>query len=146
MKPKSSSSARIWNAREPVLLDDRFPDREAQVVRVHDERRLLLGRVRPDDVRVGLERVEILVLRQEVRLAEQPRVPIRRPALVHDLAREHGVEIERLLAHRAEDVALPLFELGRVLRDQPEQVALGLGRDRRSRALERRVHRLGAAG
>ena len=85
------------------------------MVRVDDQRRLLLGGVRPHHVGVGLERVEVLVLREEVRFAQQPRVPIRRPALVHDLAREHGVEIERFLAHGAEDVALPLLELGRVL-------------------------------
>src|SRR5262249_5402296 len=87
----------------------------------------------------------ILVLRQEVRLAQQPRVPIRRPAFVHDLAREHRIEVERLLAHRAEDVALPLLELGRVLRDHPEQIALGLRWNRRARALERGIGYLRSA-
>src|SRR6188508_3710383 len=72
-------------------------------------------------------------------------MPVRRPALVHDLAGEDGMEIERLLAHGAENVALPLLELRRVLGDEPQQVALGRRRDRGARALERRVGRRSAA-
>jgi hypothetical protein len=123
---------RAWHA---VLGDDRFPDRETHVIGIRRERGLLLRCVRAHDVGVRLDRVEILVVRQEVGLAQQARVPVRRPALVHDLAGEHGIEIERLLAHGAEHVTLPLLELGRVLGDEPEQVALGLRRNRRAYAL-----------
>src|SRR5262249_6302603 len=49
-------------------------------------------------------------------------------------------------ADRAEDVALPLLEIRGIFGDEPKQVALGLGRNRRARALERRVDGLGAAG
>ena len=66
-----------------------------------------------------LDRRDVEVLRQEVGLPQQARVPVRRPALVHDLAREHRVEIEGLLAHRQEDVALPAIELRPVLGNEP---------------------------
>src|SRR6185295_9853813 len=73
-------------------------------------------------------------------------MPVRGPALVHDLAREHGVEVERLFAHGSKDVALPLLELRRVLRDEPEQVALGRGRQARALALELLLGRNRSAG
>src|SRR5690606_34371512 len=62
------------------------------------------------------------------RLAQQPRMPVRRPALVHDLRREQRIEVERLLAYGEEDVALPALELRRVVCDEPEEVALGMRR------------------
>ena len=73
--------ADLERALEPVLRDDRLPDREPEVIRIRGQRRLLLGRMRPHDVRVRLQRVEILVVRQEVGLAQQARVPIRTPSL-----------------------------------------------------------------
>src|SRR5512139_2216272 len=72
-------------------------------------------------------------------------MPVRRPALVHDLARENGMEIERLLAHGAKDVPLPCLELRRVLGDEPQQVALGFRRERGAGALERRLGHRSAA-
>src|SRR3954452_20091925 len=58
-------------AIEAVLLDDAFPDGEAEVIRIHGERRLLTGRVRPHNVGVCLERLEISRLRQEVGLSQE---------------------------------------------------------------------------
>src|SRR5687767_10955189 len=58
-------------------------------------------------------------------------MPVRGPALIHDLTREDRIEIKRLFANREEDVALPWLHLGRVLRDEPQQVTFGMRRDRR---------------
>ena len=44
--------ANLERALEPVFLDDGLPDREAEVIRIRGQRRLLLGRVRPHDVRI----------------------------------------------------------------------------------------------
>src|SRR5690606_1031755 len=57
------------------------------------------------------------------------------PALVHDLRREEGIEVEGLLAHGEENVPLPILELGRVVGDEPEQIAFGMRRYRRALAL-----------
>ena len=93
---------------------------------------LLLGGHRPHYVRVALDGVEVRLLGHEVRLAQQPRVPVRRPALVHDLRGEDRVEIERLLAHGEKDVTLPALHLRRVVGDEPQQVALRMRRHRRT--------------
>ena len=53
------------------------------------------------------------------------RVPVRRPALVHDLGLPLGGEVVRLLADDVEDVALPGVQRG-VLEQEQEDVALGL--------------------
>src|ERR1041384_1935588 len=78
----------LARAREAVGIDDLLPQREAEVVRVDRERGLLARGVGPDHVGVRLDRREVEILRQEVGLAQEPRVPVRRPALVHDLTGE----------------------------------------------------------
>ena len=115
--------------RQALALDDLLPHREAEVIGVDAERDLLFRSHRTHHVRVALDGVEIRLLRHEVRLAQQPRVPVGRPALVHDLRGEHRVEIERLLAHREEDVTLPALHLRGVVRHEPQQVVLGMRRD-----------------
>src|SRR5579871_6011261 len=115
---------------EPVALDDLFPHSETEMVGIDAERHLLLGRHRAHDIGVTLDRVEIGLLRHEVRLAQQPRVPVGGPALIHDLRGEYGIEIERLLTHCEEDVALPTLHLGRVVRYEPQQVTLRMRRHR----------------
>ncbi len=114
----------------PSRSDDLLPHRETEVIRIDRERHAFAAAMRAHHVGMALDRVEIGLLRQEIRLAQQPRVPVRGPALVHDLGGEHGIEIERLLAHGEEDVALPAFEVGRVVGDEPQQVALGMRRYR----------------
>ncbi len=52
-------------------------------------------------------------------------MPVRRPALVHDLRLPLGREVVRLLADDLEDVALPPIER-RVLEEEEEDVALGV--------------------
>ena len=47
-------------------------------------------------------------------------MPVRGPALVHDLGGEHRIEIERLLAHREKDVALPALHVGSIGGDEPQ--------------------------
>ncbi len=78
-----------------------------------------------------LDGVQISLLRNEVGLPQQPRMPVGRPALVHDLRRKHRIEVKRLLAHRQKDVALPALHLGRVVGDEPEQIPLRMRRYRR---------------
>src|SRR5262245_30543587 len=41
---------------EPLLLDDLLPHREAEVIRIHVERDLLVGRDRAHDIRMALDR------------------------------------------------------------------------------------------
>jgi hypothetical protein len=87
------------------------------------------------------------LLRQEIGFAQQPRVPVRGPALVHDLAGEDRVEVVGLFAHGQENVALPVFQLGRVVGNKPQQVGFRLRRQRR--ALQWRItgrRRIGLAG
>src|SRR3954449_11758766 len=109
------------------------------MVGIDGERRLLAARERAHHVRMRLDRRQIERLRQELRFAQEARVPVRGPALVHDLAGEHRVEVERLRAHHQEDVALPLLELGGVVGDEPEEVVLRVRRDRRPH--QARLHR-----
>jgi hypothetical protein len=85
-------------------------------------------------------------LRQEVGLAQEARVPVGRPALVHDLAGEHRVEVQRLGAHHEEDVALPLLQLGRIVGDEPEQVVLRVRRHAGAQRAERQRFRPRFAG
>jgi hypothetical protein len=66
---------------EAPLLDDALPHREAEVIRVDREGRLLLRRERPHHVRMAGDRIQVEVLGEEVRLTQEPRVPVRRPAL-----------------------------------------------------------------
>lgn len=61
---------------------------------------------------------------------QQARVPVASPTLVHDWAREHGVEIEGFLAHGQEKVAPPVHQLGPVAGNEPQQVGFGAGRNR----------------
>ena len=96
------------------------------------ERHLLIRRYRPDHVRMALDGVEVSLLWDEVRLPHEPRVPIRGPPLIHDLRGEHRIEIEGFFAHREEDVPLPAFHLRRVLRHEPEQIALRMRRNGRA--------------
>ena len=58
----------------------------------------------------------------------QLRVPVGRPALVHDLGLALGQEVVGLLADDAEHVGLPALDR-RVLEQEAEHVALGVGRD-----------------
>ena len=115
---------------ETLLVDDPFPHREAEMIGIDRERQRAPGRKRPHDVRMRLDRRHVQIRAAGIGLAQQSRVPVRRPSLVHDLAGEHRIEIERLLAHREEHVALPAFELRAVVRDEPEQIVFGLRRDR----------------
>ena len=147
MKPKSSSSRHhLARAVQAVLLDDVLPDREAEVVGVDGERGLLPDGERPHHVGMRLDRREVSLLRQEVGFAQQARVPVGGPALVHDLAGEHRVEVERLRAHREEDVALPVLELGGVVGDEPEQVVFRMRRHARAQRPDRRHLRVGFPG
>jgi hypothetical protein len=90
---------------------------------------------------MSFQRIQVLVLRQKIGLAQQSRMPVRGPALIHDLASEHGIEIERFLAHGQENVTLPLLEIGRIFGDEPQQVPLRGRRQGGARALERLVDR-----
>ena len=69
-------------------------------------------------------------------------MPVRSPPFVHDLAREHRIEIERLLANGEEHVALPCVELATVLGQEPQQVVLRVPR----RGLVQRLLGRGCAG
>jgi len=71
-------------------------------------------------------------MRQEAGFAQQARMPVGGPAFVHDLASEDRVKVEGFFAHRQEDVAFPLGQFRPVLRDEPQQVALGPGRQGRT--------------
>ncbi len=71
------------------------------------------------------------MLRHEVRLTQQARVPVGSPALVHDLGREHGIEIEGLFPDREKDIALPALHFGRVVRNEPQKITLRVRWDRR---------------
>ena len=113
------------------------------MVRIDRECDLLAGRDRTHDVGVALDRVEIGGLRNEVRLAQQARMPIGRPALVHDLRGKHRIEVKGLLAHRKKNVALPALHLRSICSDEPEQVALRMRRQRRA-YFARLRHRFGS--
>src|SRR5262245_46117004 len=58
-------------------------------------------------------------------------MPVRGPSLVHDLSGKDRIEVERLLADGEKDIPLPALEIRRVVRDEPEQVALRMNRNRR---------------
>ena len=55
-------------------------------------------------------------------------VPERRPTLVHHLRLRLRVEVLRELAHDADELALPRFELRRMLLDEVQDVLLRIGR------------------
>jgi len=60
---------------QAILLDDLLPHRKPQVVGVDAERDLGFGGDGPHHVRVTLDGVQVSLLRYEIRLAQQPRMP-----------------------------------------------------------------------
>ncbi|EEF25352.1 conserved hypothetical protein, partial [Ricinus communis] len=127
---------------DAVALDDVFPDREAEVVGIDGQRQLLLVAIRPHHVGMGAQRLQIQVRRQEVRFAQQARVPVRGPAFVHDLAGVHRKEIVGLLAHREENVPFPIPQFRRMAGDEPQQVLLRIRRHLAPHRRGRAGHRL----
>ena len=126
---------------QAFACDDAFPHAKTQVIRIHGQGQLLVARIRAHHVRMRFDGADIQGRRQEARFAQQPRMPVRGPALVHDLAGIDRVEIKRFFAHGEKDIAFPVGQFRRVARDEPQQVILGLRRQRRAlRRARRRRH------
>src|SRR5262249_26739142 len=107
----------------PATLDV-LQDLEADVVRV-DGSAARRGR---ENAGVEAREFEVL-LRGNVHLPQDARVPERRPALIHDLSLHLRQEVEHLVADDGADVSLPLFELRGPLQEEEEDVFLRLRGD-----------------
>ena len=112
-------AANLARPRQSFALDDVFPHAKAQVIGIDGQRLLVLARVRAHHVRMRLDGGQIQCGRQEVGFAQQPRMPVRGPAFVHDLAGVHGIEVKRLFAHGQKNVAFPVGQLRPMLCDEP---------------------------
>ncbi|MNW53918.1 hypothetical protein D3C74_314990 [compost metagenome] len=86
----------------PAALDV-LEDLQPQVVRVE----ALPGGLNNRGIELG---VFHRLLRRQVQLAHNPLMPIRSPALVHDLRFHLRPEIEHFVTQHGHDVALPIFQ------------------------------------
>src|SRR5581483_8854035 len=105
----------------PASLDI-LEDLQADVVRVHV---VLRRRHHP---RVHPRELDVLVVAQ-LQLADDARMPVRRPALVHDFGLHLRDEVEHLVPHDLDDVTLPVLQIRRVLDEEQEEILLRPLRD-----------------
>lgn len=102
------------------------------MIGIEHQRDLFTHGMGTDDIGVGPDRIDVVALVDEPSLAQQAGVPVRGPALVHDLAGKYRIEVKGLLADGEEDVPLPLVQVGGAGRDEPQEVALRARGQRRT--------------